>query len=231
VWRTGETLVVADQATLAERRRIDAPGAEEPAVSGRWLVWRAREPSGDVMRMLDLQSDGAAVLDIRRVRAPDRLGRPSLDGDRVVYHRALRSDNSTIEEIYLPTRRRTTLRFGRNGAQLLNPSELGGALLYVSSSAEHQRVRIGKRRARTGDQDRTLLSTYPTIRRDAGHERGRKRHGAGYPGGRAPKLPPRPPRGVRVTLWSTALAADAAYVSRQVTTPAGTANTILRLAR
>ena len=34
VWREGERLVVADQATLAVRRRIDAPGAEEPAVSG-----------------------------------------------------------------------------------------------------------------------------------------------------------------------------------------------------
>ena len=45
VWREGETLVVADQATLAVRRRVAAPGAEEPAVSGRWLVWRAREPA------------------------------------------------------------------------------------------------------------------------------------------------------------------------------------------
>ena len=37
---------------------------------------------------------------------------------------------------------------------------------------------------------------HPVVRRDAGHERGRERHGAGYPGGKAPKLPERAPEGV-----------------------------------
>jgi len=231
VWREGEVLVVADQATLVVRLRVDAPGAEEPAVSARWLVWRAREAGGDVLRVLDLTAPELPPADIRRQGAPDRLGRPSIDGDRVVYHRALRGDNSTIEEIYLPTRRRTTLRTGRNGAQLLNPSELGSTLLYVSSSSERQRIRIGPRRARTGDRDRSLFSTHPTVRRDAGHERDRERHGAGYPGGKPPKFPERAPEGVAVTLWSTALAPGAAYVSRLRRTTDGTSNTILRLAR
>ncbi len=231
VWREGEVLVVADQATLVTRLRVDAPGAEEPAVSGRWLVWRAREPTGDVLRVLDLTAPDMPPADIRRIAAPDRLGRPAVDGDRVVYHRALRRDNNTIEEIYLPTRRRTTLRTGRNGAQLLNPSELGNTLLYVSSSSERQRVRIGLRRARTGDRDRTLFSTFPVARRDAGHERDHERHAAGYPGGKPPKFPDRAPEGVVETLWSTALAPHAAYVNRQRRTAQGTSNTILRLAR
>jgi len=231
VWREREVLVVADQATLAVRLRVDAPGAEEPAVSARWLVWRAREAGGDVLRALDLTAPDLPPADIRRQGAPDRLGRPSIEGDRVVYHRALRGDNSAIEEIYLPTRRRTTLRTGRNGAQLLNPSELGSTLLYVSSSSERQRVRIGPRRARTGDRDRSLFSTHPTVRRDAGHERDRERHGAGYLGGKPPKFPERAPEGVAVTLWSTALAPGAAYVSRLRRTADGTSNTILRLAR
>jgi len=231
VWRDGETLVVADQATLAVRRRVDAPGAEEPAVSGHWLVWRAREPAGDVLRMLDLTAPDQPPADIRRAKAPDRIGRPSVDGDRVVYHFALRADNSAIEEIYLPTRRRTRLRTGRQGAQLLNPSELDGKLLYINSSSARQLVRIGARRARSGDQDRTLLAMHPVSRRDAGHERGRERHAAGYPGGKAPKFPERAPEGVTVTLWSTALAPTAAYVSRQRRAAEGTTNTILRLAR
>ncbi len=231
VWREGETLVVADQATLAVQLRVEAPGAEEPAVSGRWLVWRAGEVGGDVLRVLDLAAPDAPPADIRRARAPDRLGRPSLDGDRVVYHLALRADNSTIEEIYLPTRRRTRLRTGRDGAQLLNPSEQGGSLLYIRSTSERQEVLIGPRRARRGAGDRRLFAMHAVIRRDAGHERGRERHGAGYPGGKAPKVPERAPEGVAVTLWSTALAPQAAYVSRLRRAADGTGNTILRLAR
>jgi len=75
------------------------------------------------------------------------------------------------------------------------------------------------------------LSTHPTARRDAGHERDRERHGAGYPGGKPPTFPERAPEGVAVTLWSTALAPGAAYVSRLRRTADGTSNTILRLAR
>lgn len=230
VWREGETLVVADRFTLRELLRFVAPGAEEPALSARWLAWRAREPGGDVLRALDLRAPDQPPFDIRRVRAPDRLGRPSLDGDRLTFHLGQR-EVSRIEEIYLPTRRRTTLRTGREGAQLLNPSEQGGQLLYVRSSAERQQVLIGPRRARTGARDRALLTTHATIRRDAGHEPNRKRHNEGYHGGRTPRAPERAPAGVTVTLWSTALAPDAAYVSRSRRTASGTSHVIVRLAR
>ena len=230
VWRDGESLVVADQATLTERLRIAAPGAEEPAFSGRWLVWRASVADGDVLRMLDLQAPDQPPADLRQVAAPGGIGRPSLDGDRVVYHYAQRSV-SRIEEIYLPTQRRTVLRTGRNGAQLLNPSEEGGDLLYVSASAERQQLLIGPRRARRGDRDRRLLSMPATVRRDAGHEPGRRRHREGYPRNRAPRSPPRAPAGAEVTLWSTALAPGAAYVSRMRRTERGTSSVILRIAR
>lgn len=230
VWREGQTLVVADRFSLGVRLRLDAPGAEEPALSVRWIVWRAREPGGDVLRAQDLRAPGQVPFDIRRVKAPDRLGRPSLDGDRVVFHLGQRAV-SRIEEIYLPTRRRTTLRTGRDGAQLLNPSEEGGMLLYVRSSAERQQVLLGPRRARSGTRDKRLLTTPATIRRDAARERNRKRHNEGYPGRRAPRLPERAPAGVTVTLWSTALGPDAAYVSRMRGTASGTSNVIVRLAR
>lgn len=229
VWREGEVLVVVERSSLRELLRHAAPGAEEPAISARWLVWRAREPRGDVLRALDLQALGAPVRDIRRVAAPDRIGRPSIDGDRLVFHVAERRQ-SRIEEIYLPSRRRTTLRIGRNGAQLLNPSEQGGQLLYVRSSAERQQVLLGPRRARRG-RDRTLLRMHPVVRRDAGYERGRKRHTEGYPKRRAPRLPERAPAGATVTLWTTALAPDAAYVSRIRRTAPGTSSAIVRLAR
>lgn len=231
VWREGETLVVADRATLAARLRVTAPGAEEPAVSGRWLVWRAGQAGGDVLRALDMTASDQPPADIRRVRAPDRLGRPSIDGDRVVYHFAPRAGDAAIEEIYLPSQRRTRLRTARDGAQLLNPSEQGGAVLYVRSTAERQALLIGPRRARRGAPDRRLFSMHPVTRRDAGREPGRQRHGAGYRGGKAPRLAERAPQGASVTLWSTALAPGAAYVSRMRRDKAGTSNAILRLAR
>jgi hypothetical protein len=230
VWREGETLVVADRFTLRERLRAVAPGAEEPALSTRWLAWRAREAGGDVLRALDMQAPGRPPFDIRRVGAPDRIGRPSLEGDRVIFHVGQRS-GSRIEEIYLPTRRRTTLRTGRNGAQLLNPSEERGSLLYIRSSSERQQVLIGPRRVRNGARDDTLLTMHATVRRDAGHERGRRRHNEGYPGGRPPRAPERAPQGVTVTLWSTALGPDAAYVSRIRRTASGSSSVIVRLAR
>lgn len=230
VWREGEELVVADRLTLRELLRIPAPGAEEPAISARWLAWRAREPTGDVLRFVDLLAAGQPAVDIRRVAAPDRIGRPSIDGDRLVFHLARRAD-SRIEEIYLPTRRRAVLRIARSGAQLLNPSEEGGSLLYVRSTAERQQVLLGPRRARAGRGDRVLLTTHATVRRDAGHEPGRRRHNEGYPGRRAPRLPERAPPGVTVTLWSTALAPGAAYVSRSRRTAAGTMSVIVRLPR
>ncbi len=90
---------------------------------------------------------------------------------------------------------------------------------------------LGPRRARSGRSDASLLTMHPTVRRDAGHEPGRERHGAGYPGGRAPKLPARAPEGVDIALWTTALAADAAYVTRIRRTGSGESAEILRIAR
>ncbi len=230
VWREGDELVVAAQDTLAPLLRVAAPGAEEPAVSARWLVWRAREGAADVLRAVDLAAPDQPARELRRVAAPDRLGRPSIDGDRAIFHVASRA-SSRIEEVFVPTGRVAVLRSARNGALLLNPSERAGDLLFVSSSALGQFVLIGPRRARSGRSDTSLYTTHPTARRDAAREPNRSRHGAGYPGGRAPRLPPRAPEGVDITLWTTALTADAAYVTRIRRTSRGETAEILRLAR
>ena len=230
VWREGEELVVAMQDTLAPLLRVAAPGAEEPAVSARWLVWRAREGGADVLRAVDLADPGQPARELRRVAAPDRLGRPSIDGDRAIYHVATRAA-SRIEEVFVPTGRVAVLRNAANGALLLNPSERAGDLLFVSSSPEGQFVLIGPRRARSGRLDESLYTTHSTVRRDAAREPARSRHGAGYPRGRAPRLPPRAPEGIDITLWTTALAADAAYVTRIRRTARGESAEILRIAR
>ncbi|MGH2841222.1 MAG: hypothetical protein ACRDKY_10420, partial [Solirubrobacteraceae bacterium] len=227
VWRDDQELVVVRQDTLQELRRVGAPGVEEPAISNRWLVWRAREGARDVLFGLDLAAPDQPPLRLRAVGAPGRLGRPSLDGDRVVYHLARRA-YSRIEEIFLPTRLRRVLRRARHGELLLNPSLRSGALLYVSSSLERQEVLLG---TRLGRRDKRLFAMHPTVRRDLGHEPGRHRHVAGYRNGRPRTLPKRAPKGVEITLWSTALDAGHAYASRTRRSAAGTQSEILRLAR
>jgi hypothetical protein len=230
VWREGEALVVASQATLVPLLRIAAPGAEEPALSDRWLVWRAREAGADVLRAVDRTAPDQPPVELRRAVGPDRIGRPELDGDRLTYHLARRGQSS-IEEIFMPTGRVSVLRRADRGTLLLNPSELGGQLLYVNSSPRGQNLMLGPRRARSGRDDRRVYGTYPTVRRDAGHEPGHHRHGAGYPRGRPPRLPPRAPKGVELTLWTTALAADGAYLTSIRRTATATTTRILRLQR
>ncbi len=109
----------------------------------------------------------------------------------------------------LPTGQRSTLR-REPRALLLNPSAGGGGLLYVRSTYQRQRLKLGPLRSRAPKHDRTLYSTVPTGRRDAGHEPGKEHHRHGHP----QKLPPRPGRGVGITLWSTALSPEAAFVTR-----------------
>ena len=95
-------------------------------------------------------------------------------------------------------------------ALLLNPSLLDGRLLYVRALFSRQELRIGPQTKRGPRRDRRLWQTVPTGRRDAGHEPGdrHKRHGQPH------KLWRRPRRGLSLTLWTTALTGDAAYVTR-----------------
>jgi hypothetical protein len=82
----------------------------------------------------------------------------------------------------------------------------------------------------TAGADRVLVSTTPTARRDSGEEAGHHEHHAGYPGGRRPPDPARPPQGVTVTLWTTALDGTTAYVTRLRHRPSSvTQSRILRL--
>ena len=230
VWREGDELVVAALDSLAQTLRVAAPGAEEPAVSDRWLVWRAREGDDVVLRAIDLSAPAQPTQELLRAPASGELGRPSLDGDRAVLHVAT-PRTSQIKEITLPARRVRVLRREKGGPLLLNPSGLGGKLLYIRSSLRGQKVLLGPRRGGSPRADKLLYVARPPIRRDSGHERGRGRHGQGYPGGRPPRLAPRSPEGVRITLWTTALARRSAYVTRIRHTGRGVSTQILKLRR
>jgi hypothetical protein len=167
------------------------------AVTAARVAWRA----AGVLHTVPL-ADPTAVASVAPRRG-ERLGRPALDGDRLLFDVGGRR----IEQVDLTTGTRGVLREDRRGVQLTNPSATGGALLYVRETSRRQQLRLG-----TVDQpptDRTIHATVPTGRFDRGYEPGRRnrRH-------RKPKLPRQPPPNVHITLWSTALAPGAAYVTR-----------------
>ena len=80
----------------------------------------------------------------------------------------------------------------------------------MRSTFQRQQLRIGLLKRRPVRRDRSLYDTVPTGRRDAGNEPGVEHHAHGHP----QKLPPRPPRNVSLTLWSTALGPRSAFVTR-----------------
>jgi hypothetical protein len=178
---------------------VPAPGADAVAVSATWIAWRVREGDADAIYTAPLPRGP-----IRLLARAAQLGRPSLEGGRLAFHA-----NGRIVLADLATGRLTTVRRERR-ALLLNPSLHGGRLLYVRSIYRRQELRLGPQTARRPRRDAKLWSTVPTGRRDAGYEPGKEHHRMGYP----KKLWRRPRRGLSMTLWTTALAADAAYVTR-----------------
>jgi hypothetical protein len=154
--------------------------------------------------------------------APGTLGRPALDGDRVVFHVA-GPRLSRIVEVDVGTGARTTLRRSRRAA-LSNPSILGDALLYVHTTQWSQSLRLGAR----ASGGRALVRIAPAISADKGYS---TKHG---PHRRVvrPKRPPKEgPPGTTTTLWTTALAPDAAYVTRLKQRAGQTTADVLRFAR
>jgi hypothetical protein len=186
---------------------IPAPGADAVAVSAQWLAWRARDAEGDAIYAVPLAGGQP-----RRIARSGELGRPAIEGDHLAYHVTGRT-GSRIVIAEMATGKRRTVRRERR-ALLTNPSIAGGRLLYVRSVYTLQELRLGPHPHRSPRRDRRLWSMPPTGRRDAGHDPGKEHHRHGWPR----KLWPRPKRGLSATLWTTALAADVAYVTllRQV---------------
>jgi hypothetical protein len=200
---TGSTIEVRSTSGDGFGTSVPAPGADAVAVSDSWVAWRVREGEGDVIYAVAL---GTGQPPREVMRAPE-LGRPALQGGRLAFHLIGRTSRIVVAD--LASGRAATARQERR-ALLLNPSLQGGRLLYVRAYYARQELRLGPVTRRSPRRDRRLWSTVPTGRRDAGHEPGdiHKQHGQPH------KLWKRPQRGVSATLWTTALAEDAAYVTR-----------------
>jgi hypothetical protein len=197
-WRTGNEVHVATADNLTPVLDLTLASVDAVGVSDRWLVTRERDATGgDVLVARPLQ----APTDLRVVASvppPAQIGRPSLDGDLVVFHIATRS-SSRIVAADLAAGTSRVLRTA-SAAQLINPSVLGGELLYVRLTATAQRLELGG--LNPGGRNRVLYRLNAAARRDPGYEPGHS-HVTRTP---RPKLAP----GI---LWTTALAPQFAYVT------------------
>lgn len=207
-WRDGDLIEVADVDTLVPRAAVHAPGAEELAVSAQALTWRDSEAGHGRLWVADPGGGSSRVVYHAPV-ADAHIGRPHLAGNVLVFHLAT-PRSSRIVELHLQTNRVREL-VAPPGTHYLQPSIRGGAILLVRSTHRRQELLLVSRRTA---KEQVLWSTEPTARRDAGREPGRRRHRHGYRGRRAPALWKRPRPGVVATLWTTALSADTAYVTR-----------------
>jgi len=208
-WRTADAqIVLARTDTLEPVARYAAPGAGPFAFSDQWVVWLV----GQTQLVVQPRDSSAPPRTAVSARIGEQLGRPSIVGSTVLFHRAGKA-GSSIRLLDLATGRESVLRSERR-ALLSNPSFDGRRMLYVRSTYTLQELRLGPVVRRGTSRDGALYRTTPTARRDASHEPGHHRHSAGYKGGKPPPLAPRPPAGVVDTLWTTALGPGAAYVTR-----------------
>ena len=163
---------------------------------------RARTGSGSSPR-------GQAPRVLLETPAPEELGRPALFGGRLLCHVAGPAGSRLIG-VDTATGAQELLR-AEPGAQVSNPATDGALLLYVHATGRAQELRIGTLEPLAPADDEMLLVHASSGARDREREPGRKRH---RHQGRRPELPPRAAPGVVDTLWTTALTAGSAYVTR-----------------
>lgn len=173
---------------------IAAPAADSVAVSGTVVAWRQGQ---------ELVAASLSDLVPRQILV-GAVGRPALTGTLLVF-----DIDGRIESVDLSTGLRTMLRREAR-VQLRGPSVIGGELAYVRASYSRQQVRVGRLRPQRVSSDKAIYGTYPTARRDAGHEPGR------FPArGHINKpLWEAPPAGVQDTLTTTAVRAEDVFVTR-----------------
>jgi hypothetical protein len=204
-----QVTVTAGDATVGQ---VAIPGVDAVAVAAGWLVARAPDAAGrSLLFAYPLPALGPARLVAAEPSGTD-VGRPALDGGRLVV--AINSPLvSRIVEFNLGSGRSRVLRRSR-GSQLLNPALLGDRLLYERATYCDQRLVLGSPKTAAGAQ--VLLRLGGVAARDPGYEPGHTTVGS------APSRCPTPvaPR-TPVTLWTTALGPQDAYVTELTPQAAG----------
>ena len=156
----GSEIRILSARDLSEVGRVPAPDADALAISGRWLVWRARSGGRDALRARNVADPArpGPEQSLGRSGRNSQLGRPSLDDNRLVYARASDVENSIIRRLLGAKRKKraksTLMRSRREG--LSNPSIHGKALLYVRHTKRAERLKLASVGGR--GPGRTMLS-------------------------------------------------------------------------
>ena len=195
-WRAGTEVHVAQAADLTPVLDLAVLGVDALAVDDSWVVTRERSGRGDKIVARSLQTAEART--VASAASPAQLGRPSIDGDLVVYHVATRGGSRIVAADLLSGTTRTVRRSRR--AQLTNPSTLDGELLYVRQTNTAQLLELGP--LAPGKTNRVLYRLGAPASHDNGYERGHSHR-------TRTKKPPL----ASGTLWTTALGPDRAYVT------------------
>jgi hypothetical protein len=138
-WRANDRHVVA---------RIGG-GASDPALDWPLLAFRREGASHERLLLVDLR-DPSSVRRIASVRAADDLGRPSLRGGRLAWHRITPS-GSQVFVLDLATGRRRTIEQTRRWMEW-NPSVTKTRVVWVEQRVQGSSLRLrwlSHRRART----------------------------------------------------------------------------------
>jgi hypothetical protein len=205
-WAGAAGITVADRVSLQPRITLAVTGVNALAVSDSWTVFRDQDAQGAEHLIGVSLTAPSQRRYIYGARLAAEVGRPALDGTRVVFAIATPA-RSTIEAVDLANGRRRVLRSAGRGAAFSNPSMLDGWLLFERTTRCVQQLLIGPATAPAAD--RVLLSLASTVRRDTGYQRGYMHayNGASRCRNRAAGV------GIGTQLGPTALSASAAYVT------------------
>ncbi len=174
--RQKSEIVLLSRDDLAEAGRIPAAGADAVAVSPHWIAWRAATAGGDLIRARSFAAGDTGIVwrpggVVARAAAPATLGRPSLDGAKLVYSHSSTRANSLRLRV-LTSGRGKTLLASRHWL-LSAPSVFNGSFSFVRTTNERQEVRLRKLGGRkTGH---LLYSIPATSYRDRDHGIGHHR--------------------------------------------------------
>ena len=124
---------------------VPAAGADAVAISGTWVVWRAHRRGRDFMRARKVANPAAPgpQHSLGTAGRRSQLGRPSLDGNRLVYARAQPTESVIVKRTLGAKRKHAKATLLRSRVVgLSNPSLRGGKLLYVRSTPRGDRLKI-----------------------------------------------------------------------------------------